>query len=78
MLETVMLRESGASSSHRPWASIEKQAWAGAAPFTLLAASLGLEFDQRKNEIRLRNPILPAFLEEVILREALEGDGAVT
>jgi len=34
------------------------QAWASATPFTLLEASLGLEFDQRNNEIRLRNPIL--------------------
>jgi len=44
------------------------QAWASATPFTLLEASLGLEFDPQNNEIRLRNPRLPAFLEEVILR----------
>jgi len=45
------------------------QAWASAAPFTLLEASLGLEFDPFNGEIRLRNPRLPAFLDEVMLRD---------
>jgi glycogen debranching enzyme len=45
------------------------QAWASATPFTLLEASLGLEFDPGKGEIRLRNPRLPSFLEEVTLRD---------
>jgi glycogen debranching enzyme len=45
------------------------QAWASATPFTLLEASLGLEFDPFKAEIRLRNPRLPKFLDEVILRD---------
>ena len=44
------------------------QAWASATPFTLLEASLGLEFDPLNCEIRLRNPRLPEFLDEVILR----------
>jgi glycogen debranching enzyme len=44
------------------------QAWASATPFTLLEAALGLEFDPCKREIRLRNPRLPSFLEEVTLR----------
>ncbi len=45
------------------------QAWASATPFTLLEASLGLEFDPFNGEIRLRNPRLPAFLDEVTLRD---------
>ena len=45
------------------------QAWASAAPFTLLEASLGLEFDPFQGEIRLRNPRLPEFLDEVTLRD---------
>ena len=45
------------------------QAWASATPFTLLEASLGLEFDPFKGEIRLRNPRLPEFLDEVMLRD---------
>jgi glycogen debranching enzyme len=45
------------------------QAWASATPFTLLEAALGLEFDARQGEIRLHNPRLPAFLNEVVLRD---------
>ncbi len=45
------------------------QAWASATPFTLLEASLGLEFDPFSGEIRLRNPRLPEFLDEVTLRD---------
>lgn len=53
------------------------QAWASATPFTLLAASLGLEFDPWKGEIRLRNPRLPEFLDEVILRNLQLGTSSV-
>lgn len=53
------------------------QAWASATPFTLLEASLGLEFDAKRGEIRLRNPRLPAFLNEVILRELKLGESSV-
>ena len=45
------------------------QAWASATPFTLLEAALGLEFDVQRGEIRLRDPRLPAFLNEVVLRD---------
>jgi len=44
------------------------QAWASATPFTLLEAALGLQFDPAARELRLRNPRLPAFLDEVVLR----------
>ena len=53
------------------------QAWASATPFTLLEAALGLEFDVQRGEIRLRNPRLPAFLNEVILRELRLGPSSV-
>src|SRR5712672_3667251 len=53
------------------------QAWASATPFTLLEAALGLEFDVLRGEIRLRNPRLPAFLNEVILRELQLGPSSV-
>jgi glycogen debranching enzyme len=45
------------------------QAWASATPFTLLEASLGIEFDPFAREIRLRNPRLPRFLDEIMLRD---------
>ena len=53
------------------------QAWASATPFTLLEAALGLEFDAERGEIRLRNPRLPAFLNEVVLRELRLGPSSV-
>ncbi len=53
------------------------QAWASATPFTLLEAALGLEFDASHGEIRLRNPRLPAFLNEVVLRDLQLGPSFV-
>jgi glycogen debranching enzyme len=53
------------------------QAWASATPFTLLEAALGLEFDAQRGEIRLRNPHLPVFLNDVILRELQLGPSSV-
>ena len=53
------------------------QAWASATPFTLLEAALGIEFDVGRNEIRLRNPHLPSFLNEVILRDLQLGASSV-
>jgi glycogen debranching enzyme len=50
------------------------QAWASATPFTLLEASLGLEFDPQNHEIRLRNPRLPDFVDEVLLRNLQLGE----
>jgi glycogen debranching enzyme len=53
------------------------QAWAAATPFALLQACLGLEFDPFANEIRLSNPRLPAFLDEVTLRDLQLGTSFV-
>jgi glycogen debranching enzyme len=50
------------------------QAWASGAPFLMLQASLGLEFDLARNEIRLRNPCLPSFLGEVSLTNLTLGN----
>ena len=53
------------------------QAWAIATPFALLEASLGIEFEPAANEIRLRNPSLPSFLDEVVLRNLRLGQSSV-
>lgn len=53
------------------------QAWASATPFTLLEAALGLEFDTARGEIRLRDPHLPEFLNEVVLRDLRLGASSV-
>ena len=50
------------------------QAWAAGTPLLLLQSSLGLEFDPDRNEILLRNPRLPPFLEEVTLRNLRLGN----
>ncbi len=53
------------------------QAWASGAPFLMLQATLGLEFDPAKNEIRLSNPRLPAFLDDVTLSNLKLGNSSV-
>ena len=53
------------------------QAWASATPFTLLEASLGIEFDHQHNEIRFRNPRLPSFLNHVLLRDLRLGEASI-
>ena len=53
------------------------QAWASATAFTLLEAALGLEFDAARGEIRLRDPRLPEFINEVVLRDLQLGPSSV-
>jgi glycogen debranching enzyme len=60
-------RGRGRGPTHYPVAC-SPQAWASATPFTLIEASLGLQFDPINNEIRLHNPRLPPFLDWVVLR----------
>jgi glycogen debranching enzyme len=49
------------------------QAWAAAAPFCLLQAALGLEVDAAAYQIRLRNPRLPPFIDEIVLNNLQVG-----
>jgi len=53
------------------------QAWSAAAPFALLQASLGLWFSPEENEVRLYNPRLPPFLEEVVVRNLRLGKASI-
>jgi glycogen debranching enzyme len=53
------------------------QAWAAGTPLLLLQSSLGLEFDLDRNEILLRKPQLPSFLQEVTLRNLRLGASSV-
>jgi glycogen debranching enzyme len=53
------------------------QAWAAGTPLLLLQSSLGLEFNPDRNEILLRKPRLPPFLEEVTLRNLRLGQSIV-
>jgi glycogen debranching enzyme len=53
------------------------QAWASAAVFYLLQASLGLSFDAPGNQVVFDHPLLPPFLRRVELRELRVGDAVV-
>ena len=53
------------------------QAWAAGTPLLLLQSSLGLEFDRDRNEILLRKPQLPSFLQEITLRNLRLGPSTV-
>ena len=51
------------------------QAWAAATPLSLIQACLGLDFDPASRTVRLDRPILPSFLDEVVLRNVdIAGD----
>jgi glycogen debranching enzyme len=43
------------------------QAWAAAAPFALVAAATGLDIDHEEETVRLANPMLPPFLDDLLL-----------
>jgi glycogen debranching enzyme len=45
------------------------QAWAAATPFSLVEAALGFEFDPAAREIRMRNPRLPDFIDEMVIKD---------
>ncbi|MFT0893023.1 glycogen debranching N-terminal domain-containing protein [Pseudochelatococcus sp. G4_1912] len=53
------------------------QAWASGAPFAFLQSCLGLAFDPQRQEIRLYEPRLPAFLNELTLSNLTLGDDTV-
>ena len=53
------------------------QAWAAAAPFGLLQACLGLGFDPANRTIAFDRPVLPGFLDRVVLRGLSVGDARV-
>jgi glycogen debranching enzyme len=44
------------------------QAWASAAPYAFLEACLGLRCDYARREVHFHNPHLPAFVEDLHIR----------
>jgi glycogen debranching enzyme len=53
------------------------QAWASGAPFAMLQACLGLEFQPDLDRIRLTDPMLPPFLDMLILRNLELGEAKI-
>jgi glycogen debranching enzyme len=69
-------RSRGQSPTFYPVACIP-QAWAAATPIALLQAVLGLTFDVEGNRIVLEDPVLPPFLDEILLRNVRLGRGSL-
>jgi glycogen debranching enzyme len=69
-------RRPGRGPTHYPVACAP-QAWAAATPFALIEAALGFEFAPASCEIRLRNPRLPRFLGQLVLRNLRLGAASV-
>jgi glycogen debranching enzyme len=55
-------------------AACSPQAWAAGAPFLMLQALLGLEFDAEARRVLLVNPLLPATAGRIIVRNLALGD----
>jgi glycogen debranching enzyme len=53
------------------------QAWASATVFAFLGALLGMSFNHHQRQIRLTRPVLPTFLDEIMIRNLRLGDGSV-
>ena len=53
------------------------QAWAAAAPLSLIQSCLGLAFDPARSEVSFDRPLLPDFLNEITLRGLKIGDKSV-
>ena len=53
------------------------QAWAAASIFGLLGCCLGLEMAHEHDEIRFRDPVMPDFLDEVVLRNLRLGSSSM-
>lgn len=58
-------------------AACSPQAWASGAPFHMLQALLGLEFDHGAREIRLVRPFVPAFAGDITVRNLRLADASV-
>jgi glycogen debranching enzyme len=52
------------------------QAWATAAPLSLIQSVLGLGFDYDPPRIAFSQPMIPEFLEEILLRKLACGDAS--
>jgi len=70
-----MRRPNGAPTAYP--VACSPQAWSAAASFGLLAACLGLELAHERNQIRFRDPVMPNFLNEVVIRNLRLGGSRI-
>jgi len=57
-------------------AACSPQAWAAAAPFSLIQSMLGLEFRPHDVEVRLNNPVIPPMVGSITLRNVRLGNAS--
>lgn len=53
------------------------QAWASGTPLMLLEAALGMSIDCARNEIRFERPLLPAFIDDIAIKNLRIGTNTV-
>ncbi|THD48205.1 MAG: amylo-alpha-1,6-glucosidase [Bradyrhizobium sp.] len=53
------------------------QAWAAATPLSMVQSCIGLEFDPDEMQITFRNPVLPSFVNDLVLCGLAIKDGSV-
>jgi glycogen debranching enzyme len=70
-----MRRPNGAPTAYP--VACSPQAWSAAASFGLLRACLGLELAYERNQIRFREPVMPDFLDELVIRNLRLGGSRV-
>jgi glycogen debranching enzyme len=70
-----MRRPNGAPTAYP--VACSPQAWSAAASSGLLAACFGLEMVHERNQIRFREPVMPDFLDEVVIRNLTLGGSRV-
>jgi glycogen debranching enzyme len=68
-------RRRGVGPTSYPVACIP-QAWSSAAVFAMLGAALGVSFDARAHQIHLTRPVLPAWIDEMRLRNLRLGSAS--
>ena len=57
-------------------AACSPQAWAAAAPFSLIQSMLGLEFRPQDGEVRFNNPVIPPMAGSITLRNVRLGNAS--
>ena len=75
----IVLRLSAARQRQAPTlypVACAPQAWASAAPFALIQASLGLTFDAASQRIALKGAALPQFLDMLVLSNVRLGEAS--
>ena len=53
------------------------QAWASGTPLALLEASLGITIDAARGEVRFERPLLPSFIDDIMIRNLSVAGGTI-